>query len=94
MSAFRASSMRHGSLHASVWNRRSFVQSPPVPRLFGKLTQTHVRTDPPIRPYGRVRKIGRPSLWSYFGRYRSVLYMDAMSTLRGPSFGSGIGTIA
>ncbi len=43
---------------------------------------------------GRVRKIGSPSLWSYFGRQRSMLYIDAMSTFRGPSFGSGIDTIA
>jgi hypothetical protein len=36
---------------------------------------------------GRVRKIGRPNLWSYLER--SVLYIDAISTLRGPSLGIG-----
>jgi len=40
----------------------------------------------------RCRKTGSPRLLAYMGRYRSVLYMVATSSLRGPSLGSGMGT--
>jgi hypothetical protein len=45
-----------------------------------------------LRYEARCRKTDSPRLLAYMGRYRSVLYMVATSTLRGPSSGSGIGT--
>src|ERR1700704_1686527 len=40
----------------------------------------------------RLRKTGSPPLLEYVGRYRSVLYELATSSLRGPRLGSGMGT--
>ena len=63
----------------------------------GSLDPTEPMARPPpkniVAAYDtRCRNTGSPRLLAYMGRYRSMLYMVAMSNLRGPSLGSGMGT--